>query len=164
VKLPLPSYFLFRRVGPRFIALTHPPTLSQPSTFLINPHTFARQVFYLVGGNKARTQYRILQIERTKQDELPVVEDPVVYSYDECMTRVRQLELLHQHEGGVQRRQRYRALLGFVRFFSTFYLVLVPEAAAVGVIAGHQIYTLTEAPQLIAINATLSNDRYVRAG
>ena len=65
-----------------------------------------------MGGNKTRTQYRILHVDRLRQDELMLVEDPRVYSYDDCMVRIRQLEAHHAAEGGLVRKARYRALLG----------------------------------------------------
>ena len=65
---------------------------------------------------KTRTQYRILQVDRSCQDELKLVEDPVVYSYDACMLRIRQLEVLHSPEGGLVRKSRYAALLGMDAF------------------------------------------------
>lgn len=82
------------------------------------------QYYYLVGGNKTRTQYRILQIDRSRQDELKLVEDPVMYSYDACMLRIRQLEALHLSEGGLVRKARYAALLG-MNAMSLFTMVTV---------------------------------------
>ena len=53
-------------------------------------------------------------------------------------------------------------LAGFVKFFSSYYIVLVENAAVVGTIAGHHVYTLKESPTLIQVNLALSNPRYVR--
>jgi hypothetical protein len=53
-------------------------------------------------------------------------------------------------------------LSGFVKFFSSYYIILVETASEVGTIAGHHIYTLREAPALIQVNTQLSDPRYVR--
>ncbi len=54
------------------------------------------QSIYLIGGNKGRTAYYILHIDRTMQDDLALTEEPLVYSLNGCMAKIK---VHHCHSG-----------------------------------------------------------------
>lgn len=54
------------------------------------------QMFYIVGSNKSRAQWRVLEIDRLEPSELNIREDPTTYSTSECYDLLKRV-----HEGNI---------------------------------------------------------------
>ena len=144
----------------------HSTSTLQRFTLFENTH-----IFLLIGGDHIRQKYRILTIDRTLQDHLSVSEDPTEYlvfnrfllcrySLALCTFRISELEKKWAKEGDVlERKGRFAAMIGCVRFFSTWYVILVQEAVPVGIIGGHYIYKIEE-QVILPINLKMSQAKW----
>ncbi|GAA5908285.1 phosphatidylinositol-3,5-bisphosphate 5-phosphatase [Sporobolomyces salmoneus] len=115
--------------------------------------------YYIVATNQADDRYRVLKVDRavsptappsvvsaedhdeteSTDDQLSIIEDATIYTREE---KDQLLETLAAGNlGGIQLVEKsFYGIAGFVRFTSTFYMVLIKKRAAVGLIGGHYIY------------------------
>ncbi|GAA5923006.1 SAC family polyphosphoinositide phosphatase [Sporobolomyces koalae] len=114
--------------------------------------------YYIVATNQADDRYRVLKVDRaviptapqtpsseefehdeSSQDQLSIIEDTTIYSREE---KDQLLETLAAGNlGGIQLVEKsFYGIAGFVRFTSTYYMVLIKKRAAVGLIGGHYVY------------------------
>ncbi|GAA6022535.1 hypothetical protein JCM11491_005592 [Sporobolomyces phaffii] len=114
--------------------------------------------YYIVATNQADDRYRVLKVDRAvaptappsvvseeydeeepSDDQLSITEDTTIYSRAE---KDQLLETLAAGNlGGISLVEKsFYGIAGFVRFTSTYYMVLIKRRAAVGLIAGHYVY------------------------
>ncbi|GAA5887685.1 hypothetical protein JCM5296_004458 [Sporobolomyces johnsonii] len=115
---------------------------------------------YVIASNQADSRFRVLKIDRTvaskpgskgrpspsvpPDDEeaanrLNITEDATIYSAQEISQLVETLEA--GNAGGITKAERlFYGIAGFVRFTSTYYLILIKSRTPVGLIGGHYIY------------------------
>eukprot|EP01126_Amoeba_proteus_P043848 TRINITY_DN4835_c0_g1_i6.p1 TRINITY_DN4835_c0_g1~~TRINITY_DN4835_c0_g1_i6.p1 ORF type:complete len:256 (-),score=27.53 TRINITY_DN4835_c0_g1_i6:49-816(-) len=99
---------------------------------------------YVVGGNKADTHFKILQIDRTTTDLTLRVEN-FTYDKQDLKDLLRMIEDGNIRSGGMRELVTNAvALLGFVRFLNGYYLYLIISAQQVGSVGRHKIYTITD--------------------
>ncbi|EDO16207.1 hypothetical protein Kpol_1014p27 [Vanderwaltozyma polyspora DSM 70294] len=98
---------------------------------------------YIVGSNKRESMFRILEIDLTiPSDRLNVLEDNVFFTRGEIMNVLAGLELVSGE--GLTKKLTGEGLLGFIRFTSCYYLVVITKCSKVAVIGGHYIYHIDE--------------------
>ncbi|GAA5990178.1 hypothetical protein JCM5350_002532 [Sporobolomyces pararoseus] len=115
--------------------------------------------YYIVATNQADDRYRILKVDRAvvptappsiasaedheeedpSEDQLSITEDTTIY------TRAEKDQLLETlaagNLGGITLVEKsFYGIAGFVRFTSTYYMVLIKKRSAVGLIGGHYVY------------------------
>jgi len=102
----------------------------------------------LAGREKRKgvERYRILKMDRTTM-ELVITEDPVEYSKDEFQKLMRMIDNGNQSSGGLRRVCIGYGILGFIRFLAGYYLIIITKRIKVGVIGGHDIYSVGEISQ-----------------
>ncbi|EED12839.1 polyphosphoinositide phosphatase Fig4 [Talaromyces stipitatus ATCC 10500] len=135
----------YEKVGEEGITRMHKFTLYETATR-----------YYLVGIDQLDTRYRILKIDRTSDsDDLNLVEDDIVYSKHEMNQLLETIEDGNKSSGGLKLRCSAWALLGFVRFTSAYYMLLVTKRSSVANIGGHFIYQI-DGTELIPLVTTAS--------
>ncbi|OKL57815.1 hypothetical protein UA08_06967 [Talaromyces atroroseus] len=136
----------YEKVGEEGIVRMHKFTLYETST-----------KYYLVGIDQLDTRYRILKIDRTSDsDDLNLVEDDIVYSKHEMNQLLETIEDGNKSSGGLKLRCSAWALLGFIRFTSAYYMLLVTKRSSVANIGGHFIYQ-ADATELIPLITSASS-------
>lgn len=104
---------------------------------------------YIVASNKRETMFRILEIDLTVSvNELAVLEDNVFFTRPEIMDIMAKLEAASSE--GLSKSITGFGLLGFIRFTSCYYLIVITKCSQVAIIGGHSIYHIDET-QLIPI-------------
>ncbi|XP_037958284.1 polyphosphoinositide phosphatase [Teleopsis dalmanni] len=103
---------------------------------------------YLVGSNNRETRFRLLSIDRTKQDHLPIEENPNELTAHEIRRFLGSL-------GGAPKIISAYGVLGFVRFLEGYYLILVTKRKCCAHIGMHLIYTIKDTVMVRVNEATL---------
>lgn len=75
--------------------------------------------------------------------ELTLIEDPATYTKAEINALIDTLTA--GNAGGLMRGPLFYGLAGFVRFSSSYYMVMVRQRTAVALIGGHYVYHCDEA-------------------
>jgi phosphatidylinositol 3,5-bisphosphate 5-phosphatase len=71
------------------------------------------QVFYLIGSDKSKTKFNLLQMDRRESEELIIKTDPNTYSYEEINII---LKNTHKHtKGGLTFVTKAYGLMGFIK-------------------------------------------------
>lgn len=91
---------------------------------------------HLVGSNDQETKFRVLDIDRTKTNELHIRENP-------CELDARELRKLVNGWGYCKKISAY-GILGFVRFLESYYLILVTKRTKRAFIGMHLVYTIED--------------------
>ena len=94
-----------------------------------------------MGSDKARTQFRILIIDRSAVYSLQLVEDPYVYPRACIVPRLRQL--LERGGGPLESHFAFHALVGFLPL-PKLHLVLVTKKHKLGSVANRWIYGISD--------------------
>ncbi|UCS19499.1 uncharacterized protein HLK63_D02629 [Nakaseomyces glabratus] len=121
------------------------------SKFVLSKFTIyeAKDRMYVVGSNKRESMFRIMEIDLTVPcEELSLLEDNVFFTRNEVMDVLSRLE--DASSDGLTKILTCDALLGFIRFTSCYYLVVVTKISQVAVIGGHSIYHI-DGTELIPI-------------
>lgn len=127
------------------------PKQKKTSKFILSKFTLyeTKDRMYVVGSNKRESMFRILEIDLT-MDDLTVLEDPnIFFTRNEIIDILAELE--NSSEGGLHKKLTGYALLGFIRFTSCYYLVIVTKLRQVAVIGGHSIFHI-DGTELIPIS------------
>ncbi|PWN87360.1 hypothetical protein FA10DRAFT_234437 [Acaromyces ingoldii] len=106
------------------------------------------QRFYLVAFNTSQTKFRILKVDRTPtfaaQLGLNVTSDRVVYTRTQMQELLDMIAEGNKATGGLREVGRFFGIVGFIRFTSTYYMVLISKRSVVALIGGHYIYHCDE--------------------
>lgn len=106
---------------------------------------------YIVGSNAKETLFRILEIQRDREDGIVDIVEERNYFY----TRKDMVELLNSLdeliEGGIHKIAQGYGLLGLIRFTAHYYLCIVTKCSQVAIIGGHYVYHMDDT-RLIPLN------------
>eukprot|EP00882_Tetradesmus_deserticola_P031843 GHRQ01036019.1.p1 GENE.GHRQ01036019.1~~GHRQ01036019.1.p1 ORF type:complete len:165 (+),score=24.23 GHRQ01036019.1:609-1103(+) len=91
---------------------------------------------YVVGHDEQLGICRILKFRRQDGPRLDVVEDPLVYSPQQCTLVLRRV---HEQSGGLQLISKGHGIIGCFRFTDSYYLLVVARREFVGHICGAQL-------------------------
>lgn len=131
-------------------------------------------MFFVVGSDESRKQWRVLKIDRSQPSELNIYEDPITYSKSECKCLLEQLDHENNVTGGLnkitvcygivgmcgldlmEKHDRvpihaYISFAGFVKFLGPYYMLLITGRKKIGAICGHAIYAVTRS-QMISLS------------
>ncbi|WIA12381.1 hypothetical protein OEZ85_012427 [Tetradesmus obliquus] len=105
---------------------------------------------YVVGHDEQLGICRILKFRRHDGPRLDVVEDPLVYTPEQCTLVLRRV---HEQSGGLQLISKGHGIIGCFRFTDSYYLLVVARREYVGHICGHKVYRIAETC-LISLSAS----------
>lgn len=91
---------------------------------------------HLVGSNTQETRFRILDIDRTRPNQLIIEENP-------NEIEARDIRRLVGSWGTCKKTSAY-GILGFVRFLEGYYLILVTKRTRCAVVGMHLMYTIKD--------------------
>ena len=119
--------------------------------------------FYFVGGDVLDQKFRVLKLDRTMEsEELVAAEDDIVYTRKEMNQLLNAIDDGNKGSGGLKLRCSTWGLLGFIRFTSAYYMLVVTKRSQVAMIGGHYVYQIdgTElVPLLPASSSRLKAER-----
>ncbi|GBG59737.1 hypothetical protein CBR_g54840 [Chara braunii] len=146
--------------------------------------------FYLVGRDKSKQHWRVLQLDRSDRSDLKIFEDPNVYSEQGCANMLKQiadanrpsvggLQLVSKAYGivgewqfplatggggGLQLVTKAYGIVGFVKFLESYYMIVVTKRRQIGSVCGHPVYGIDET-QLITIphSSVMSEEAHSKA-
>lgn len=114
--------------------------------------------YYLVGGDVTDRKFRILKIARTADaEELGITEDDIVYTKKEMNQILNAVDDGNRASGGLKLKCTTWGLLGFIRFTSAYYMLLITKRSQVAMIGGHYIYQIDDT-ELVSL--TLPSSRF----
>ncbi|KAF3163708.1 phosphatidylinositol-3,5-bisphosphate 5-phosphatase [Orbilia oligospora] len=115
--------------------------------------------YYIVGSDSQDERYRMLKIDRTVDPgELSIIEDDVVYSKDELTQLLAAIEDGNLAHGGLKKRCAMWGILGFIRFTTNYYMLVITQKTIVAMLGGHYIYQI-EATELVPIITATSTKK-----
>ncbi|KAK6544564.1 phosphatidylinositol-3,5-bisphosphate 5-phosphatase [Orbilia ellipsospora] len=115
--------------------------------------------YYIVGADLMDEQYRVLKIDRTVDPgELSITEDDVVYTKEELSQLLDAIEDGNLTHGGLKMRCAMWGILGFIRFTTNYYMLVITKKSIVAMVGGHYIYQI-ESTELIPIVAAASTKK-----
>lgn len=113
--------------------------------------------FYLVGGDITDKKFRILKIDRTADSgDLVVAEDEIVYTKKEMNQLLNAVDDGNRASGGLKLKCSTWGLLGFIRFTSAYYMLLITKRSQVAMIGGHYIYQV-DGTELVSLTVSASS-------
>ena len=139
-----------------------------PGTHLDKMHKFSlyetSSQFYLVGADILDRKFRILKIERSVEPgELSIADDRTVYSKTEMNQLLNAVDDGNKTLGGLKLRASTWGFLGFIRFTSEYYMLLITKRSQVAMLGGHYVYQI-DGTELISLASPtfprLKSDRY----
>ena len=136
------------------------PKQKKTSKFILSKFTLyeTKDRMYVVGSNKRESMFRILEIDLTMED-LTVLEDPnVFFTRNEIIDVLAELE--NSSESGLHKKLTGYALLGFIKFTSCYYLVVVTKFRQVAVIGGHSVFHIDDTELIPISNSYKKPDKY----
>lgn len=129
--------------------------------FILSKYTIyeTKERMYVVGSNKRETMFRILEIDLTMTDnELTVLEDNIFFTRNEIIDVLAELE--KESDDGLKKRLTGYGLLGFIKFTSCYYLVVITKLRQVAVIGGHSVYHIDGTELVPITNNYKKPDKY----
>ena len=113
--------------------------------------------FYLVGGDIVDKKFRILKIDRNADSgSLSIAEDDIIYTKREMNELLNAVDDGNKASGGLKLKCSTWGLLGFIRFTSPYYMLLITKRSQVAIIGGHYIYQV-DGTELISLTAPSSS-------
>lgn len=101
--------------------------------------------YYIVGGDLADAQFRILKIDRSvNSGDLSIAEDDIVYSKKEVDQLLNAIGDGNRSTGGLHLKYNIWGVLGFIRFTGPYYMLVVTKRSQVAMIGGHYVYKIGE--------------------
>lgn len=137
------------------------PKQRRTTKFILSKYTIyeTKERMYIVGSNKRETMFRILEIDLSvPQDTLSVLEDNVFFTRSEIMNVLSGLE--EASEEGLSKRLTGYGLMGFIRFTTCYYLIVVQKCSQVAVIAGRSIFHIDATTLVPITNNYRKPDKY----
>ncbi|WJX86631.1 suppressor of actin mutation [Trifolium repens] len=107
-----------------------------------------RSRFYLIGRDKNRTFSRVLKIDRSEPSELNVIEDPTLYTENECIDILTRINEGNKSTGGLRFVTTCYGIIGFVKFLEPYYMLLITKRRKIGTVCGHTIYAITKSEMI----------------
>ncbi|QLQ80682.1 hypothetical protein HG537_0E00350 [Torulaspora globosa] len=137
------------------------PKQRRTTKFILSKYTIyeTKERMYIVGSNKRETMFRILEIDLSvPQDRLSVLEDNVFFTRSEIMKVLSGLE--DASEEGLHKRLTGYGLVGFIRFTTCYYLIVVKKCSQVAVLAGRSIFHIDDTELVPISNNYKKPDKY----
>ncbi|EHA55475.1 polyphosphoinositide phosphatase [Pyricularia oryzae 70-15] len=99
--------------------------------------------YYIVGADVTEKRYRILKVDRTADEQdLSVTDDKIVYTQKEMNQLLDTIDDGNKATGGIKLRCTTWGLLGFIKFTSHYYMLLITKKSTVAMLGGHYIYQI----------------------
>ncbi|KAJ6947116.1 hypothetical protein NC651_001725 [Populus alba x Populus x berolinensis] len=114
--------------------------------------------FYMIGGDKNRTLWRVLKIDRLEPSELIVLEDSTTYSESECCDLLRRIHEGNKSTGGLKFVTICYGIVGFIKFLGPYYMLLITKRRKIGAICGHTIYAITKSEMIPIPNSAVRSN------
>lgn len=137
------------------------PKQRRTTKFILSKYTIyeTKERMYIVGSNKRETMFRILEIDLSvPQDRLNVLEDNVFFTRNEIMNVLSGLE--EASEEGLHKKLTGYGLIGFIRFTTCYYLIVVKKCSQVAVLAGRSIFHIDSTELVPISNNYRKPDKY----
>ncbi|XP_077240904.1 phosphoinositide phosphatase SAC2-like isoform X2 [Tasmannia lanceolata] len=120
-----------------------------------------RSKFYMLGKDKSRALWRVLKIDRLDPSELNISEDSTTYSKSEYCDLLNRIHEGNRSTGGLKFVTICYGIIGFVKFFGPYYMLLITKRRQIGVICGHTVYAIDNSMMIPLPNSSvLSNMAY----
>lgn len=91
---------------------------------------------YYITASAGNT-HRVLKIDRTEADTLNVVEDSMQYDDEQRDLLLRMVEDGNKSQGGLNHLLNFYGIVGFVKFTTVWYLIVITQRSVVGLLGGH---------------------------
>ncbi|CAL9199062.1 unnamed protein product [Musa hybrid cultivar] len=117
-----------------------------------------RSMFYIVGSNKSRAQWRVLEIDRLEPSELNIREDPTTYSTSECYDLLKRVHEGNISTGGLRFVTKCYGIAGFIKFLGPYYMLLITRRRKIGTILGHTIYAVSKSEMIALPNSAVQSN------
>lgn len=117
-----------------------------------------RSMFYIVGSNKSRAQWRVLKIDRLEPSELNIREDPTTYSTSECYDLLKRVHEGNISTGGLRFVTKCYGIAGFIKFLGPYYMLLITRRRKIGTILGHTIYAVSKSEMIALPNSAVQSN------
>ncbi|THU53285.1 hypothetical protein C4D60_Mb10t12810 [Musa balbisiana] len=117
-----------------------------------------RSMFYIVGSNKSRAQWRVLKIDRLEPSELNIREDPTTYSTSECYDLLKRVHEGNVSTGGLRFVTKCYGIAGFIKFLGPYYMLLITRRRKIGTILGHTIYAVSKSEMIALPNSAVQSN------
>ncbi|KAL4260624.1 Polyphosphoinositide phosphatase Fig4-like protein [Pleurotus pulmonarius] len=144
-----------------------------------------RLKFYIVASNASDSRHRIIKIDRTGDREssgressekggsgggasspgldsggygLSIVEDDTEYTGKQMSAMLKMLEDGNRSSGGLGRARVFFGVVGFIRFTSGYYMVIITKRSVVSLLGGHYLYHC-EGTDVIPVCPTMKIER-----
>ncbi|KAF4568144.1 phosphatidylinositol-3,5-bisphosphate 5-phosphatase [Pleurotus pulmonarius] len=144
-----------------------------------------RVKFYIVASNASDSRHRIIKIDRTGDREssgressekggsgggasspgldsggygLSIVEDDTEYTGKQMSAMLKMLEDGNRSSGGLGRARVFFGVVGFIRFTSGYYMVIITKRSVVSLLGGHYLYHC-EGTDVIPVCPTMKIER-----
>ncbi|KAL7424872.1 phosphatidylinositol-3,5-bisphosphate 5-phosphatase [Cryptotrichosporon argae] len=98
---------------------------------------------YYVVASTADT-HRVLKLDRTAPSALSVTEDATIYDTAQLDLLLRMVQDGNKAQGGLEKVLEFHGIVGFVKFTSVWYIILITKRSVVGLLGGHYIYHCDE--------------------
>ncbi|XP_020104055.1 phosphoinositide phosphatase SAC2-like isoform X3 [Ananas comosus] len=115
----------------------------------------ARSKYYLVGRNKNKTLWRVLEIDRWDLSNLSICEDPRLYSKREFHDLMEQKHAENQPNGGFKLVTKCYGIVGFIKFLGPYYMLLITKRRKIGTICGHAVFAISKSEIITVQNPVL---------
>ncbi|KAJ7011492.1 hypothetical protein NC653_001812 [Populus alba x Populus x berolinensis] len=112
----------------------------------------------MIGGDKNRTIWRVLKIDRLEPSELIVLEDSTTYSESECCDLLRRIHEGNKSTGGLKFVTICYGIVGFIKFLGPYYMLLITKRRKIGAICGHTIYAITKSKMIPIPNSAVRSN------
>lgn len=99
-------------------------------------HQLTIQRRYYITASAGST-HRVLKIDRTEADTLNVVEDSMQYDDEQRDLLLRMVEDGNKSQGGLNHLLNFYGIVGFVKFTTVWYLIVITQRSVVGLLGGH---------------------------
>jgi hypothetical protein len=88
---------------------------------------FFAQRFYLIGRDKNRTFSRVLKIDRSEPSELNVIEDPTLYTENECIDILTRINEGNKSTGGLKFVTTCYGIIGisYLLYYSKMFITIL---------------------------------------
>jgi len=108
--------------------------------------------YYVVGADIGERKFRILKIDRTADSrDLSIAEDDIVYTKKELFQLLETVKDGNKSTGGMKLKCIMWGLLGFIRFTSAYYMLLITKRRQVAMIGGHYVYQI-DGTELVSLS------------
>ncbi|KAK9787507.1 hypothetical protein WJX73_002623 [Symbiochloris irregularis] len=122
-----------------------------------------RTRYYLVGRTKDRRQWRVLKLNRSEAWKLDVVEDPIIYTEQECRRLLTELNDGNAKHGGATLLLQADAVLGCFKFLEGHYLLFAVKKRLHGNICGQKVYGVANIGLISLVEPSVADTNFTNS-